>query len=191
MARGWVRLQGEGEPDSILRVGPTYTRMGELYPTTLPPSEGGGSEASTSGSEEEGLGLATGFWGREPFYVEVSTSMLQRPKRLPKARMPRRKPPQQSRLLLQSPPKVSCLLLALLHAVLDFLCLFPIAVPTQGPSHRPSWLPSLPGWHRTLSDVSSNSCPVPKGCVHIYKPFTPKSIQDHPDCNLLVRRWGN
>lgn len=47
-----------------------------------------------------------GLWilRREPFYAEVSTSMLQRPKRPQKARMPQRKP-QHSRLL-QSPPKV-------------------------------------------------------------------------------------
>lgn len=197
-----MRLQGEGEPDSILRVGINLClEWGICTPPYLPPSEGRGSGEEDLRPGPLVLRMKVWVWPLDSGERTIfSMSMLQRPKRPPKAKMPQRKP-LQSRLL-KSPPKVRCPQgsasspapppprpsphCCRLSLPLSYSCSH-----TGSERHSPSWLPDIPGWYLTLSNVSSNSCPVPKGCAHIYMPFIiPKSIQDHPDHNLLVHRWG-
>lgn len=62
------------------------------------------------GSEEGGLGLDSGKGEESTMGAEVSTSVLQQPKRPPKARMRQRKCQRKLLLsqILQSPPKVRC-----------------------------------------------------------------------------------
>lgn len=139
-----MRLQGEGEPDSILRVGINLClEWGICTPPYLPPSEGRGSGEEDLRPGPLVLRMKVWVWPLDSGERTIfSMSMLQRPKRPPKAKMPQRKP-LQSRLL-KSPPKVRCPQgsasspapppPALLHTAVDFPCLFPIAVPTQGQS---------------------------------------------------------